>query len=237
MTRFAKDVRGLRFGLNSTLSDDDFVATVMARCLAAPDAVEKREPSRYWGWSGAAMAAAACVAIGVTAWPPKKPPDARPEGGTIAARGNGNLGLAATVQAFVGHAAPGTAPPLLEGSVLHPGDGILVRYSNPTVEDVYLMVFALDERRAVHWIHPAYLDEATNPLSLRLARGVTERVLPEVAEPENPAPGALHVYALLSAGPLDVKSVEIKLAGTQQSVSELFPEAEVEEWRCSWRAQ
>jgi hypothetical protein len=124
----------------------------------------------------------------------------------------------------------------LEGAVLHPGDGILVRYSNPLARDVYLMVFALDEQGAVHWLHPAYVSDATNPTSLKLAREVTERVLPEVAEPENPAPGALRVYALLSRAPLDVKSVEGKLQAGAAPVAELFPDAEVEEWRCTWRA-
>jgi hypothetical protein len=157
--------------------------------------------------------------------------------GTVAARGNGNAGLSATVQAFVAHAGPGAPLPLLEGAELRPGDGILVRYSNPTARDVYLMVFALDERGSVHWLHPAYLDEATNPLSLRLAAGTTERVLPEVAEPEAPARGALRVYALLSATPLDVKRVEARLADGARPVTELFSETEVEEWRCSWQAR
>jgi hypothetical protein len=155
----------------------------------------------------------------------------------VAARGNGDAGLSATVQAFVGHAAPGAPPPLLEGAELRPGDGILVRYSNPTSRDVYLAVFALDQRGSVHWIHPAYLDAATNPLSLRLAPGTTERVLPEIAEPDSPAPGALRVYALLSATPLDVKRVEARLGDKTRSVAELFSEAEVEEWRCSWKAR
>jgi len=66
---------------------------------------------------------------------------------------------------------------------------------------------------------------------------VTERVLSEVAEPENPAPGALRVYALLSRAPLAVKSVESRLEAGAAPVAELFPEAEVEEWRCTWRAR
>ena len=89
----------------------------------------------------------------------------------------------------------------------------------------------------MHWIHPAYLDEKLNPLSLKLEPRATDRVLTEIAEPENPAAGRLQVYALLSALPLDVKSVESKLSASSRPVSEVFPDTEVEEWRCTWSAQ
>jgi len=89
----------------------------------------------------------------------------------------------------------------------------------------------------VHWIHPAYLDEKSNPSSLKLEPSVTDRVLSEVAEPENPAVGKLQVYALLSPLPLDVKSVERKVVIGIQPVAELFPQAEVEEWQCTWVAR
>jgi len=238
MTEFSKALRELRLSPSSGSSDDEFVARVMAACASAPATVPSRKPAHRTVWMyGALAAAAACVAIGVTARPPNPPHAALPAGETIAARGQGDAGLAATVQAFVGHAAPGSAPPLLEGALLHPGDGILVRYSNPKDHETYLMVFALDQQRTVHWLHPAYLDESSNPTSLRLAPRVTEQVLSEVAEPENPAPGALHVYALLSATALDVKSVERRLGSSSAPVAELFPQTEVEEWSCTWSAQ
>jgi hypothetical protein len=238
MTAFTRELRELRVGLSSGLSEDDFVSRVLAECASGPERASDPAPTptRHWRY-GVPLAAAACVGLAVAAWPGTQPPETPAELGMVAARGSGNAGLSATVQAFVGHAAPGAPPPLLEGAELGPGDGILVRYSNPTARDVYLMVFALDERGSVHWLHPAYLDEATNPLSLRLAAGTTERVLPEVAEPEAPAPGALRVYALLSATPLDVKRVEARLADRTRAVAELFSEAEVEEWRCTWQAR
>jgi hypothetical protein len=236
MTAFARELRELRVGLSSRLSEDDFVSRVLAECANEPQPAPAPAPTGAWRY-GVALAAAACVGLAVAAWPGTRPPESPPGLGTVAARGNGSAGLSATVQAFVGRAARGAPPPLLEGAQLRPGDGILVRYSNPTARDVYLMVFALDERGSVHWLHPAYLDAATNPFSLRLAAGTTERVLPEVAEPEAPAAGALRVYALLSAAPLDVKHVETRLADGTGPVAELFSEAEVEEWRCSWQAR
>jgi hypothetical protein len=239
MTQFSEDLRALRFSPTTGRSDDDFVARVMAACTAEPVRevlpAPKRRSSRRTAWTYGALAAAACVAIGVAVWPPNRPNEVATVE-TIAARGNPDAGLTATVQAFVGHATPGAAPALLEGATLHPGDGILVRYSNPSARDVYLMVFAVDEQRNVHWIHPAYLDEKSNPTSLKLDQRVTDRVLPEVAEPENPALGQLQVYAVLSALPLDVKSVEGKVAISARPVSELFPQAEVEEWKCTWSA-
>ena len=235
MSLLAQELKRLRFGLDGGAADDDFVARVMDGCDHRPRAAAARPPSRRKVWSyGAALAAAAGVAIAVSSWPPHQPQSEAQAGGTVAARGNLDQGLRATVQAFVGHASPGSAPALLDGARLRPGDGVLVRYSNPSIEDVYLMVFALDDHGAVHWLHPAYLSESTNPTSLKLARQVTQRVLPEVAEPEDAAAGPLRVYALLSRVALDVKSVESTLTSSRKTVPELFPQAEVEEWRCTW---
>lgn len=225
-TKLAEELLSLRWGLPGAAADDDFVARVMDACADAREA-PKSQPNRRAFGVGAALAAAACLALGVGLWP-------RAPAETITARGVVPEGLRATVQAFVGRAAPGSAPALLEGARLGPGDGILVRYSNHSTAAVYLMVFALDERGSVHWLHPAYLNESTNPTSLELARNVTHRVLPEVAEPEDAAAGALRVYALLSPRALDVKSVENELGAANPDVSALFPEAEVEEWRCTW---
>jgi len=231
MSELAEQLQKLRFPPGASLSSDEqFVARVMAACKDGREEAARRVPSRRAAWTyGAALAAAAGVAVGVT-WRPPPPP--KPE--IIAARGGQVHPPSATVQAFVGHAAPGSAPPLLEGATLRPGDGILIRYSNPTERDVYLMVLALDAHGTVHWIHPAYLAESSNPTSLRLAANVTERVLPEVAEPEDPAPGALRVYAVLSRVPLDVKTVERRVALAPTAVAASFPDAEVEEWRCTW---
>jgi hypothetical protein len=99
------------------------------------------------------------------------------------------------------------------------------------------MVFALDQRGDVHWLHPAYLNENENPSSLELAPHTDWRALDEVAEPESPAPGPLRVYALLTPAPLNVKDVEARLARKAQPVSALFPGLEVEEWRCTWHAR
>lgn len=232
MTEFAEELKELRYGLRGGVRDDDFVAQVMQRCesvSAAPPAHRRRLARTYGGLLGAAAAAA--VAIGVLSWPPARNGKARRE--TVAARGDAHSASRATVQAFVGHGVAGAAPPLLDGATLRPGDGIVVRYSNPAAEQGYLMVFGLDERGTVHWLHPAYLDGSTNPRSLPLAVGAEQQVLPEVAEPEDAAAGPLRVYALISRSALDVKGVERRLA-ENRDVAVSFPEAVVEEWRCTW---
>jgi hypothetical protein len=237
MNDFAEDLRLLRVSPGPSLGTDDFMARVMSACSAEPSAKPHRQRRRgVWICGAAALVAAAATALIALHTTPEDSGLAA-LGGHVTARGAGLPSQAATVQAFVARTRPGVAPALLEGAELGPGDGILVRYSNPTERTAYLMVFALDQRGDVHWIHPAYLNEHDSPSSLSLEPRATLRVLDEVAEPENPAPGPLRVYALLGDAPLRVKDVEAKLSAQQSPVHELFPQAEVEEWRCTWRAR
>jgi hypothetical protein len=237
MSDFAESLRLLRASPGPSLGTDDFMARVMSAC-GAEAGTKPRRQRRIGAWAcgaAAVLAAAAAVAIALRTAPEDVGFAAL--GGHVAARGGGLPSRAATVQAFVARTQPGVAPALLEGADFGPGDGILVRYSNPTERNAYLMVFALDQRGEVHWIHPAYLNEHDSPSSLALPPRSTLRVLDEVAEPENPAPGPLRVYALLSDAPLRVKEVEATLSTQQLPVHELFPQAEVEEWRCTWRVR
>lgn len=241
MTEFAEQLRALRQPPEPSMASEAFVASVMAACIDEAPSVPQAMPRQLRRLLVATtlLAAAAAVLLvlhgrGIPGSLVEKGPS---EAEYIAARGAGSAKLSATVQAFVGRPVLGNAPALLEGAELGPGDGILVRYSNPADQRAFLMVFALDAQREVHWLHPAYLDFQSDPASLELRRGVAGVTLDEVAEPENPAPGALVVYALLSETPLTVKAVEAKLARGPARVHELFPEAEVEEWRCTWRAR
>lgn len=234
MSELAQQLRELRYGPERGVPDEVFVSRVMAACRTADSSNLAAVRRRRYIWGGAAAAALIALAASIRLYDAQS--DSVP-GGSIAARGGVMPNLSATVEAFVGRAAPGAPSALLEGAVLHPGDGILVRYSNPDARDVYLMVFAIDTRNEVHWIHPAYLNRGSNPTSLKLEQSVIARTLDEVAEPEDPAPGQLRVYALLSHIPLDVRGVEVKLAAAKIPVQELFGQAEVEEWRCMWLAR
>lgn len=228
MSEFEEQLRELRRLPEPAMDSEVFVTRVMAECDAKAPAA--RLPI---AWLGAATLFAAAAALALV-YNHRSIPE--PQAGVVAARGVTPTRVSATVQAFVGRAELGQAAALLEGAELGPGDGILVRYSNPGENRAFLMVFALDAAREVHWLHPAYLDAKSDPSSLELRPGVAEQTLDEVAEPESPAPGALEVYALLSEAPLTVKAVEARIAARPGPVHELFPDAEVEEWRCTWRA-
>jgi hypothetical protein len=231
MTEFAEQLRRLRLVPPAALPDDEFVTRVMLACRTTP--LHRAAPIKRVKLYGlVALAAGISLTVGALSLRPAPPAPER-----FTARGVTSSSPAVTVQAFVGRSDGGAPPALLEGAALRAGDGVLVRYSNPGVHEAFLMVFAIDQRGTVHWLHPAYLDERTDPQSLRLAVGVTERVLPEIAEPEEPAPGELRVYALLTLEPLAVHAVEQRLNGAAVNVPALFPEAEVESWRCTWLAR
>lgn len=102
-------------------------------------------------------------------------------------------------------------PPIVAGTLLHPGEGIAVTARNDNSDlPVYLMVFAVDAKAEVHWIVPAWSDPAQNPRSVLLPPGGS---LPAPAgrTPEAPAAGRLQLMSLLSRAALDVRSVEALL--------------------------
>ena len=125
----------------------------------------------------------------------------------------------------------------VEHAELHPGDGLVVRYWNSSDEPVYLAVFAIDANSAVHWVYPAYLDAAQNPASIRLERAVEGKIMGEAVEPEKPAEGPLRIVALLTSEPLSVRQVEAQLARRLGRLTEIFPNARVHEWSCTWNAR
>jgi hypothetical protein len=217
----------------SAPADDDFVERVMSACETAAPVPPARAAFGRWGLLPAAVAAAgvaALVALFVGA-----PFEERR--GEWTARGVTTERVGSSVQAFVSHSGLERAPVPLEGAELGPGDGIVVRYSNPSDEPAFLMVFAVDAAREVHWIHPAYLRVEDDPESVPLASRVQDRLLDEVGEPENPSSGAFQVYALVTRSALRVKQVEKLLAESREPVPELFPDASVEAWSSTWRAR
>jgi len=236
MTDFAKEIRGLSGAPDVTLSDEAFVARVMAECRPAPLHATSRQSWRP-AWLLVATIAAAAAAVPLTAHGPHELDQRPTPRGSTAARGGASDGRTAIVQAFVVRATPASTPALLDGAELRSGDGILIRYSNPAASARYLMVFALDHDRQVHWIHPAYLDARDSPSSLKLEPRTALTVLEEVAEPDNPAPGTLHFYALLTDNPLHVKDVEARLSVSDGPIHQLFAGAQIEEWRCTWHLQ
>jgi hypothetical protein len=131
----------------------------------------------------------------------------------------------------------------LSGQTLSSADAFAVRYLNPTGRTQYLAAFAVDAAGAVHWIFPAYLDAAMDPLSIPLAPATDERLLPQVVAPEKPASGPMRVLTLISPEPTSVKRIETALrdapagASAGRALAALDPSARIREWRCAWSAR
>ena len=227
-SRLLRDLETTRIGERDA---DGFVLGVMEACeeAAARPAARTSKISIL-----APVGVALAMAAGAALWIDRAPSDGPVAG--LTPRGSSAFELPVTrVEAFAGRALPSRAPALLEGAELRPGDGIAVRYSNGGDREAFLMVFAVDSAGQVHWIHPAYLSESENPSSIRLEPRTESRILDEIAEPEGAVPGPLRVYAVVSAEPLKVKDVEARLSSAKLPVADLFPEAAVDEWRCTWR--
>jgi len=94
------------------------------------------------------------------------------------------------------------------GETLAPGDGLLFSYTNLGQAPLsHLMIFGVDARGEVHWFHPAYEREGSNPGSIAIAEGAAEAPLAELVQDDFPA-GPLTIHALFSNRPVQVLEVE-----------------------------
>jgi|GEM_PF-3330691 len=200
-----------------------FSRRVMNRCGTAPKQVVPLY-RRPWAYGSIAVAAAAAV------WLSR--PGTLTHEDAVAARGSVvRSSLDATPDVLL---LRGSALLPIQDAELHPGDGITLRYWNPSDEPIYLTAFALDADATIHWIYPAYMDETQNPMSVRLERSVEGTLLAEAMEPENPANGRLRIVALLTPDPLTVRDVEARLTRGSHDLRRTFPTASVHEWNCTW---
>jgi hypothetical protein len=163
---------------------------------------------------------------------------------TWSPRGSGNEAKVPrrTVEAEVLVIRENQLLPLSE-QVLGPSDAFAVRYLNPTSQPRYLMAFAVDAAGDVHWLFPEYLDETTDPQSIPLPLTEREQLLPQVIEPDDPAPGPMQVVTMTSQEPVTVKQVEAALRDAPAGMSvravlaRLVPHALLREWSCSWNVR
>ncbi|HKO51163.1 MAG TPA: hypothetical protein VJV79_25815 [Polyangiaceae bacterium] len=115
----------------------------------------------------------------------------------------------AGVQAY--RVRAGKSEPL--GETMARTDGLLFSYTNLGREPLTnLMVFAVDSAGKVHWFHPAYEREGSNPSSIVIEKGAAQVPLAELIQDEFP-PGPLAIHALFSNAPLHVLEVEGWLKG------------------------
>lgn len=75
----------------------------------------------------------------------------------------------------------------------------------------FLMVFAVDEKGSVYWYYPGFRREGENPRSVAIRNTAGPTDLPDEIR-HSLSPGKLRIVALFSAQPLEVSSVEAKIA-------------------------
>jgi hypothetical protein len=210
------------------LSDPQFVLGVMARLDESRRAsVELPRRSVRWIVGVAAVAAMAAAVMMV--------PRLVQHEDAFAARGSKRHESTSTFVEVLRVRPNGLEP--IRGTTLRPGDGIGVRFANPSKMSRFLMVFLVDGQGEVHWIYPAYVDPASNPTSVLLAPDSALQLLDETVEPAAPAPGPLRVATLVTAQPLTVKEVEARIRGQVPDLERLFPSAQVNDWGCTWLAK
>jgi hypothetical protein len=183
-------------------------------------------PRRAW-WVASAGSVAAC-ALGVGLYFALH---VSRGGGAFEARGGG---IASTTARDVGvqpYAAQGPLRPLTSGTSVDAATPFTAGYRNLGQGPAYLLLFAIDSRREVHWISPAYARASDDPVSTMLAHTVDERVLGTTAVLEDVAPGPLRIVAVITAAPAhvsDVEAFEGRELGASQLVRRL-PGADVRE--------
>jgi hypothetical protein len=195
------------------------VAQVMSR-LDKP--VPRPARPHLAAWGAGLLAAVVTLALVPRLWEADRD-------GQWAARGAGE---AASLSRDVGihlYASEERLRDLDDGSALSSTTALTAGLRNVSPAAVHLLLFAVDARSTVHWIAPAFTDPTSDPASIRVAPGATERPLATSVVFDDVASGQLRVVAVISEHPLHVSEVErLKpedLAG--ERLSRLFPQASV----------
>jgi hypothetical protein len=118
------------------------------------------------------------------------------------------------------HTAGGAAEPV-RGAIAA-SDGLLFSYSNPGATYSYLMVFAVDRHRRVHWYYPAHQNAAENPEAVPIDRQRLGVELREAIRQPLP-PGRVELHALFLARPASVREIEAQIARRAPDVAGAYP--------------
>jgi hypothetical protein len=90
------------------------------------------------------------------------------------------------------------------------GDELAFAYRNE-LGKAYLMIFAVDGDGHVLWYHPAWTNPADNPKAVAISKQIGFKELPEAIRQPVHGP-RLSLYSLFMDEPLDVRSVEARIA-------------------------
>jgi hypothetical protein len=203
----------------------EHVASVTKR-LDSP--VKFARSSRWPAWgSGFAAVVAAAAALAVLARGPR--PDG-PAGHFEARAGAAEAGLSRDIGVQL-YAEDPSLRALEWGGGVRAGTALLAGLRNLGKGPVYLLLFGVDSKRAVHWIAPEFTSPGTDPEAIPIPPSPDERLLPRSAAFDDLAPGRFSVIAVITSEPTHVSAVEA-LAAAELGVEGLakrFPGADIRE--------
>jgi hypothetical protein len=209
---------------HAELDVSEHVASVLSR-LDAPK--PRARALRFPVWGGGLAAAAAIVLFFVV-------------------RGAG-LGTASDHYAARGGPAPASLPrdigvqlyaqepalrSLASGSRIHAARALTAGLRNLGHERAFLLLFAVDAKKVVHWIAPAFTEVGSDPPSEAIVPTSSERLLPSAVVFDDLATGPLRVVAVITRKPEHVSSIE-RLEPSELDAEALlkrFPSAEVRQF-------
>jgi hypothetical protein len=201
----------------------DILQRLDAPLAAEPAPVQK---ARWAVWSGV-------VAVAVAAGFALFTHDAeRPSGDEFVARGGAeesSLSRDIGVQLYTQSTA---VQSLSSGSRIRTSAALTAGLRNLGKEQAYLLLFAVDSKRAVHWIAPEYTLAGSDPAAALITPTAVERLLPSSAVFDDLAAGPLRVYAVITRAPTRVSNVEQMPPGELNAERLLaqFPNAEVRQF-------
>jgi Putative zinc-finger len=122
--------------------------------------------------------------------------------------------------------------PLEAGSHIRPGVALTAGLRNLGSEGVYLLLFAIDAQRVVHWIAPGFLSADSDPQAVSIVPSTSERLLPTAAVFDDLAPGAMSIVAIITREPRRVSEIESLTASelSAESLVKRFARAEVRQF-------
>jgi hypothetical protein len=186
-------------------------ADANGRAGASAGPVERPAAAPSWVWPPRGRGALAGALLGaalvtLTVQRATRPPAGGGHRAEPAARGGADTPAAAPAIHLFRSVSEHAAEPVDRGPI-HARDGLLFAYSNPDPRLTHLMVFAVDQRYAVHWYYPAYLRPGEDPEAVPIVPGTVGTELgEEIRQPLEPGP--VRVYALFLREPHRVLEIE-----------------------------
>lgn len=189
-----------------------------------------RSPRRGWLlWTGAALAAAASVALAVglrSSGSAGEPEPLTARGGPAAASLSRDVGLQLYAQ------EPSGLRALEAGDRVGASTPLTAGLRNLGNERAHLLLFAIDAQGVVHWIAPEFSAPGSDPEAAPVPPSTREQLLPSAAAFDDLAPGPLRVVAVIAKRATRVSEVESLAAGPLDAdgLMRRFPRAEIRQY-------